>query len=275
MALINCKNCGKMISDKAKACPHCGTTVDFEQSVNDQLALNQNQEMEPNRVVTFEPIEYYEEPERKSHAGLIIAAILGLLALLGVGGWLWYDNNQKRAEQERQLAILAEKARQDSIAAAELREQARQDSIAEAKKQEQIQSIRSKYISIVKNYANKYDRFNHYFLFDFTGDGICELGVQRGICNADYQYDIFTVRDGNLVLLGQVLFGGSVYRGSNYVIIVLYTMGSELWHKVSYSGGKVVGTEVYAGECDYDSPSEPEMSTFCVTDTDPINAYIK
>ena len=121
-----------MISDKAKACPHCGTLVDFEQTVNGETSLNHNQETEPNRVVTSEPVEYYEEPERKSHAGLIITAVLGLLALLGVGCWLWYDNNQKLAEQERQMAILAEKARQDSIAAAELREQARRDSIAAA-----------------------------------------------------------------------------------------------------------------------------------------------
>ena len=79
MALITCKNCGKMISDKAKACPHCGTLVDFEQTVNDESSLNHNQETEPNRVVTYEPVEYYEESERKSHAGLIITAVLGLL----------------------------------------------------------------------------------------------------------------------------------------------------------------------------------------------------
>ena len=149
MALIKCTKCGKMISDKAKACPHCGTLVDFEQIVNDESSLSQNQETEPNRVVTSEPVEYYVKTERKSHAGLIITAVLGLLALFSVGGWLWYDSNQKRAEQERQMAILAEKARQDSIAAAELREQARRDSMEKVIQQELIEKNRQAYISLV------------------------------------------------------------------------------------------------------------------------------
>ena len=133
MALITCNNCGKKVSDKAKACPHCGHQIglDNKHGESSQPRFNQIQEVQAQteRAIISEPVEYYKEPKHKGSAGLIAIIVIGLLALLGVGGWLWYGNNQKRAEQERQMAILAEKARQDSIAAAELREQARQDSI--------------------------------------------------------------------------------------------------------------------------------------------------
>lgn len=133
MAISKCENCGGNVSDKAKACPHCGSPIDLDYKYGEssQPRFNQNQEaqVQPERAIISEPVEYYEEPERKYNTGLIVTIVLGLLVLLGVGGWFWSDNNQKLAEKERQMAVLAEKARQDSIAAAELRERARQDSI--------------------------------------------------------------------------------------------------------------------------------------------------
>ncbi|MCI8631822.1 MAG: zinc-ribbon domain-containing protein [Firmicutes bacterium] len=33
MAMIQCKNCGKDISDKAYACPHCGHSAIEEKSI--------------------------------------------------------------------------------------------------------------------------------------------------------------------------------------------------------------------------------------------------
>ena len=103
MALIKCNNCGGMVSDKANACPHCGSPV----------IKNRSQDF---KAPTQGSNEYYNETKRKSNAGLIVAVVLGLLALLGVGGWLWYDNQQKRIALEQ----LQEKARQDSIAHASI-----------------------------------------------------------------------------------------------------------------------------------------------------------
>ena len=166
MALITCKNCGNLVSDKAIACPHCGAPVGNN---------TQQTEQQSNGYNTQQPVEYshYKEPERKSNTWLIAALVAGIVALLGIGGWLLYDNHQKQVEQERQLAILAEKARQDSIAAAELREQARQDSIAKAKKQEKINTIYNEYANVLKSL--RYSEIFGYFLLDLTGDGVPEL----------------------------------------------------------------------------------------------------
>ena len=44
MALINCPECNNMISEKAKACPHCGYPVDtIVQDIEDNVTLNENE----------------------------------------------------------------------------------------------------------------------------------------------------------------------------------------------------------------------------------------
>lgn len=284
MALITCKNCGKMISDKAKACPHCGTLVDFEQTVNGETSYNQ--ETEPNRVVTSEPVEYYEEPERKSHAGLIITAVLGLLALFSVGGWLWYDSNQKRAEQERQMAILAEKARQDSIAVAELREQARQDSIAEAMHQQLIDKNRQSYIDVLRGYINKYgvDEYVYwgYFLYDITQDGVPELWVKAGTCEADNMTYIYTLNDGVASKVDEIgTFHSSIHRGDKYILVCMAYMGGAQWNKITYDGSKIKEKVIFEEDgVDNDTKfythcSEPEVTMYRFDDYSPINAAFR
>lgn len=194
MALITCSNCGKMVSDKAKACPHCGSPVqassqresndaiaelmyreakdsmkngNYEDARNyiegllnvkpndarfiklkeqlDQLTytkpaselqaddsdvcspsdtlVNERENiLESNETFgnsnTQDPIEYYydESKLKKSNTSIIVAVTLCLLAILGICGWLWYDNQQKRIALEQ----LQEKARQNSIAHASI-----------------------------------------------------------------------------------------------------------------------------------------------------------
>lgn len=131
MALIKCNHCGQMILDKAKACSKCGNSVDLVHIENSRHIVNQNQETQeqPEQTIMPETVEYYDEPVRKRNTRLIVSIVLGILTLLGIGGWLWNDNQQKLAEKERQLAIQAEQARLDLIAKAELLEKVRQDSI--------------------------------------------------------------------------------------------------------------------------------------------------
>lgn len=37
MAIIKCNNCGNDVSDKAKQCPHCGTTINDEDGIESIL----------------------------------------------------------------------------------------------------------------------------------------------------------------------------------------------------------------------------------------------
>ena len=36
MALINCNECGQMMSDKAATCPHCGAPVESDTNLSEQ-----------------------------------------------------------------------------------------------------------------------------------------------------------------------------------------------------------------------------------------------
>ena len=66
MALINCPECGKEISDTVQACPHCGFSF------------------------TNSPT-----PKKKKHTALvIILAVIILLAGAAVGGYFWYNSSK-------------------------------------------------------------------------------------------------------------------------------------------------------------------------------------
>ncbi len=286
MALIKCSNCGRMISDKAKACPHCGHQIGLENKHGEssQPRFNQNQEaqVQTERAIISEPVEYYKEPKHKSNVGLIALIVIGLLALLGVVGWLWYDNNQKRAEQERQLAILAEKARQDSIAAAELREQLRRDSIAEAQKQEQISLIYNEYARVLKKHHD-----GRYFLFDITKDGIPELWVHAHNSNERSQgycapMHIFTIKDNKskelelyeTSYLDLVQFD-SYYQGNDYIIEFYNDVGdgyceTMLVHLI-YNGEKIIRKIIRECDCEENVHiSEPKISELDLMDYDSL-----
>ena len=295
MALIKCNNCGGHVSDKAKACPRCGAPIVLENVGNTQPAFNQQQNTEvqpgpvatpqPNHVATQQPAGYYEEPKRKSNAGLIVAAVLGLLALLGASGWLLYDNHQKRVEQERQMAILTEKARQDSIAAAELREQARQDSIERVLQQELIEKSRQSYINILKDYLERFgvDEYGWfgYFLYDITRDGEPELWVKAGTCEADFMLYVYTLKDG---VATKIFEEGSSHsgfcRGNNYIIRHWAHMGYAAMYKLTYDGSKIKSRCIYEEDniessYDYKEPSEPAIHLNRFDDYSPVNEAFK
>lgn len=98
MALIKCKSCGHMISDKAVKCPKCGTIVsgelplavsDDEKPKNDyptkmEVSHKQNNS---NDVITKEP--KFNEEDGRSNRRLYILSVLLLTAIVG-GGYWWY-----------------------------------------------------------------------------------------------------------------------------------------------------------------------------------------
>ena len=280
MALIKCSGCGHMVSDKAKACPHCGTPVETNGD-----PVNANPE-NPNTTPEA-PVVHYVKPERNNNTMLIALIVMGVVALLGICGWLWYDNQQKRAELERQLAEQAEQARQDSIAAAELREQLRQDSIAKAKKQGQIDNIYNEYVRVLKQHHD-----GKYFLFDINKDRIPELWMHAYNQNElKTGYDcaplhIFTIRENRVKTLDREgLFLGyeeaRFYQGNNCIIV------SSIWdgdgfcikelRKISYSGDQIVSKTIREYDCEEEEVhiSEPKIPELDLTDYDALKRQIK
>ena len=76
MALIKCSNCGRMISDKAKACPHCGNTI--EQNVKPGTEGHSALPKAPKS-------EEFSKSRKGKSAVRVILAIFGSILLLYVG----------------------------------------------------------------------------------------------------------------------------------------------------------------------------------------------
>lgn len=105
MALIKCPSCGEEISDKARRCPHCGTTeltpLPF-QPVNVQKEPDEIKQ-EPTTVAPEQtyadtrPVEIPQtkQTDKKDGKGWLVVLLVSIvLILIGgcVGGWFYYQN---------------------------------------------------------------------------------------------------------------------------------------------------------------------------------------
>ena len=74
MALIKCKECGQMISDRAKKCPKCGTPTHVEVSIHKNDVVPHEEEVKPQP-------EYYQQETNDSRKllYLIIALLIALI----------------------------------------------------------------------------------------------------------------------------------------------------------------------------------------------------
>ena len=81
MALIKCKQCGNLISDKATKCPKCGCAT------NKDLT---NYQVDEDRVLAEEPVNYEEVSGSNTKKYLLIALLVA--AIVG-GGYWWYSQS--------------------------------------------------------------------------------------------------------------------------------------------------------------------------------------
>ena len=88
MALIKCRECGHMISDKATRCPKCGCPTK-EETV-------EHQDNAPSNVT---PV-YYEE---ESHSNKWLYGVIALLFAIIAGGGYWYCCHSKGDQKVRQF----------------------------------------------------------------------------------------------------------------------------------------------------------------------------
>lgn len=85
MSLINCRECGKEISDLAVACPHCGAPVINQNNVSPNQFVPNQYVQQPN----FQP----NVPKKQSESGLGIAGLvlgcLGIIPLFAILGFIF------------------------------------------------------------------------------------------------------------------------------------------------------------------------------------------
>lgn len=91
MALINCPECGKEISDKVKACPHCGYPL-VEESLESSIPQPQQVEVTGVRI-------------NKNKSKKIIIYLAGFLVLALIGFFTFKFISEQKAQKEYEAAF--------------------------------------------------------------------------------------------------------------------------------------------------------------------------
>lgn len=118
MALIKCKECGRMMSDRADFCPHCGCPKEFsakegtsikeenpiieEDSVKEESSVTKAQTVstteylnsndnDDETTATQDTEEVVEEEEDNANKGLVALVIVLAVIAIGFGGYICYN----------------------------------------------------------------------------------------------------------------------------------------------------------------------------------------
>lgn len=125
-----------------------------------------------------------------------------------------------------------------------------------------------------------YGEYMYYALVDIDKNGVQELLVQNGTCEADYVYQVYTIQNGGSVFLGDIPGGHTMfYLDENggtepYIIQLQGHMSVQTISYISIENGQVSRTELYTEEIPADegyySNPYPVMMTD-VTDASLLN----
>lgn len=94
MALINCPQCGKQISDKARKCPHCGLDLSVPYA--------------PQQRATITP---EQKPRKKKW--WIVLVVLGIIALLALWFFVFNKGEEKRQTPSNSVAVNTEPIKEE------------------------------------------------------------------------------------------------------------------------------------------------------------------
>ena len=145
-----------------------------------------------------------------------------------------------------------------------------------SKRSVSTQNVKRAYIKKVNSLVGY--EYDGYFLTDITGDGIPELWVKYGTCEADYMLDVYTYTSSGLKRILRTGAGHTGYYGypnGKYVIAQMAHMGYEVLSRITYSGGKLHEKKYYEspGEVDdYTQLKEPYFEYISFRNSSPINS---
>lgn len=114
--------------------------------------------------------------------------------------------------------------------------------------------------------SREQEEAEEYFLFDITRDGIPELWLKVGTCEADYEMLVCSWRAGTGVRRIYTTSAGhsAFFRGKDYVLRQIAHMSAEWWTTFSYRG-KIIERDVYEADLlneEIDEYKEPEEEPF-------------
>lgn|GEM_PF-1033190 len=121
--------------------------------------------------------------------------------------------------------------------------------VEEAKSTDSAIDYRGVYAPILKSVQSKYEYGSDlfYYIYDMDKDGVKELFVLTGTCDANYMYQVYTIADGASKQLGSVsgfesLIGadsaGNLYLCFGY-------MGDEAVEQIIYNGSSITTKQIF------------------------------
>ena len=127
-----------------------------------------------------------------------------------------------------------------------------------------------------------------YFVYDITGDGIPELWIKYGTCEADYTIRVCAYdKDCNYKTIWESNAGHCCFYEGNGCILQIYAhMGEAFWTKLTYNGKKIVETTIYEENVnevddegnhfyrDYKTPTEKYIELNSFHNVEPINCAL-
>lgn len=145
--------------------------------------------------------------------------------------------------------------------------------------------IKTTYLSLLAKYetmaeeSDEYGFLCSYFLFDITGDGIPEMWIKSGSCEADYKLSVYTYDNGiSVIQEGEEGDAGhsAYYEGDNYILRGFGHQGYGAWIKLTFNSGKINYYTVFEEDLDesgkegYTEPSERRIEEHSIEDKAPI-----
>ena len=125
---------------------------------------------------------------------------------------------------------------------------------------------------VSQEYKDSLGEYLRYHVFDMDQDGVKELIVLEGTCEADNMWNIYTIKDGEPVYVGEFSgFHSSLYVDEEQNLFNLMAqMGVENITQISLEDGEIVEKSIlekeYTSDEDFVYPSDTELPWAYITD---------
>lgn len=213
--------------------------------------------------------EYEDKPQHKRGIVVVACIVLAVVAIVGAY-FIWHSN--RSGETDNPIAAndsISNIQDADTVQVMEAESVVEEyvDSVSEENVNE---SICYSYIQALYDYAEDENVSCKYFLYDITKDGIPELWIKVGTCEADYTLMVYTYENGLYKTICEKAAGHSVfYKGNDYILQQYAHQGVAAWIKLTYDGNMIIEKTIFeentiGTDNDYKMPTEQiiELYTF-------------
>lgn len=104
------------------------------------------------------------------------------------------------------------------------------------------------YMNFINSYSNPMDYYHYY---DVDGNGVKDIIIHTGTCEADYKYEVYTMKNSQVTKMGTFGWGHSSVFGNSSgkgLIMDYGQMGYEEIYEVTYKNGAFNENLIYEGE---------------------------